>query len=277
MLEPAAIAPVARRSSASATSSLRNDLQYERFHTPRPRPTWRAARPAARGPRRSRSTSAGRRATRRHASTRWSTSSRSATPPGAPDPPPGRRVPGAGRAADRAHRDRPTRPVLVAGDGEGLVDAAAVGLLDGRRAGPLLGVVRRRPDRGSTAQLGRGRRPRAHRHATAAGRGGGAPCARTRLHRAGRREAAASTTRPTTGSTCSPTRPTTPSTVAEQRRRAPRPGDRVRQPGHLHARGPCRARPRRRPLHRVAGRRLRRPARSSGSRSTSHTPVTTDT
>ena len=80
-------------------------------------------------------------------------------------------------------------PLVVAGDGEGLVDAANVGLLDGNAVVVLLGVVREGPVR--TARRDRLRR-RARRHRLE-------PQARSpvehgarqhRLHRAGGREAA---------------------------------------------------------------------------------------
>ena len=124
IFEPESLAPLARLMSAGDVL-LRSDLQYERFRTPRPRPTWAAFNPAP----------AGLGPPTTFGPPVPSTTVRPlldeitlATPPGAPDPPavaifP---VPGA-RPIVRA--EPVGRPLVVAGSGDGLVDAAAAGIL----------------------------------------------------------------------------------------------------------------------------------------------------
>jgi len=133
VFEPSALAPIARLISAGDVV-LRSDLQYERFRTPRPRSTWEAlsspppaglSSPTAYGP------------TVPETPVIPLTDEISlATPPSAPDPPavavydvPG--TPGI------VHTEPAAEPLLVAGDGQGLVDSAAAGILDDR-GGPIL-------------------------------------------------------------------------------------------------------------------------------------------
>ncbi len=127
VFEPSSLAPFARLISAG-TLSIRNDLQFERYQTPRPRPFWQevlAARglaaPVAYGP-----------ATPNTPVARLPLLDETAlaTPPGTPDPPTvaGIGVPG---SPPIVHAESTARPLVMAGDGDGVVDAAAAGLLDG--------------------------------------------------------------------------------------------------------------------------------------------------
>jgi arabinofuranan 3-O-arabinosyltransferase len=125
-LEPATVAVLARMLGAD-TVLVRSDLEYERYETPRPRLLWRwltdppapgLGSPEAFGP---------------------DTPNRSALPPDAID---------ATLAADTdpprvalfpvddpqqiVRAESAARPVVLAGSGDGIVDAAAAGLLDGR-------------------------------------------------------------------------------------------------------------------------------------------------
>ena len=122
---------------ASATCVARNDIQYERYDLVRPTELARvlAQVPGLGTPKSVRP------------------SRRSSPSPGHDDEislaaPAERRAGRAGRRlsgrepdADRARRSRPSTRLMVSGDGEGLVDAADVGLLDGAGVDPLLGVV----------------------------------------------------------------------------------------------------------------------------------------
>ena len=138
-----AIAAVARRMAAGDVV-LRSDLQYERFLTPRPRQTWALFDPPPPGlgapvtfgePRPNR------------AIPRLPLLDELdlVTPAGRPDPPPVAVFPvtGARPIVDSAPGNR---PVLLAGDGEGLVQAAAVGVLDGARVVVYSGALAGRPD-----------------------------------------------------------------------------------------------------------------------------------
>ena len=132
VFEPAALAPFARLISAG-TLNVRSDLQYEKYRTPRPKVLWQqllAAAgldpPVAYGPVQP-NTAIARLPVLDELAL--------ATPPGTPDPPTvaAFAVPGAPpivRAEPVSH------PVVVAGDGDGLVEAGAAGLLDG--AGTVL-------------------------------------------------------------------------------------------------------------------------------------------
>lgn len=129
VFEPDALAPLARLMGVGDVV-LRSDLQYERYQTPRPRPTWQQfdptpsglADPVTFGP---------------------PVPSRPvipdldeitlATPPSVPAPP-AVAVYGVRDAIPIVRTEASTRPVIVSGDGEGLVDLAAAGLLDGRSA-----------------------------------------------------------------------------------------------------------------------------------------------
>lgn len=128
--EPSSLAPVARMFDAG-TISLRSDLQFERFGTPRPRLLWSALTdplapgllpPTPFGPA-ERNTPSGRIPSLDELELR--------TPPTAADPPPVALF----DVEDQlpiVHTASSTNPVVLAGDGDGIVDAAAAGLLDGR-------------------------------------------------------------------------------------------------------------------------------------------------
>lgn len=127
--EPASFAPVSRLLSAGDVL-LRSDLQYERYRTPRPRTLWAAFQPTpppglgtpqAFGPAVP---------NRAPASLPLIDEIELATPPNAPWPPPVAVFPV--KDAQKIIRTANTgTPVLVAGDGEGLVDAAAAGVING--------------------------------------------------------------------------------------------------------------------------------------------------
>ena len=125
VLEPAAIAPVARLMSVGDVV-LRSDLQFERFNTPRPRPTWRLLNPPPAGL----GAPVGFGRPVRNTPKQYPMVDELALsePPGEPDPPPVSAFPvqGTRPIVRTAAADR---PVLMAGDGEGVVDAAAIGLL----------------------------------------------------------------------------------------------------------------------------------------------------
>jgi arabinofuranan 3-O-arabinosyltransferase len=124
--EPAALAPFARLISA-ATVVLRNDLQYERYRTPRPRILWDQVRsapgigePSSAGPT-DRNTPIPRLPLRDETELN--------APPNLPDPPAVGWFPVAG--APSIVRAVPAeRPVLLVGDADGLVNVAAAGMLD---------------------------------------------------------------------------------------------------------------------------------------------------
>jgi arabinofuranan 3-O-arabinosyltransferase len=129
VLDPAAIAPVARLYAAGDVV-VRNDLEYERYRTPRPRVLAQAfvpkppglGRPVDFGP-----------AARNQASSKQPMVDpvELGTPIGAPDPPEVRVYPV--RRPATIVRTAPTvNPVVLGGDGEGVVDAASAGVIDGR-------------------------------------------------------------------------------------------------------------------------------------------------
>src|SRR5262249_54964703 len=128
--EPDALAAFARLANIG-TVSLRSDLQYERFDTPRPRLLWQQLvaplpkgldSPRGFGPR-----------TPNRAEPPVSAidSTELAIPVDAANPPPVALF-DVKDAIPIVHSAPTTQPVLLAGDGEGIVDAAAAGLLDGR-------------------------------------------------------------------------------------------------------------------------------------------------
>ena len=254
---------------------LRVDLQYERYNTPRPRPT--VAAPAA--TRRASATPVGvRRRRPQRARRRPPAASTSSTLAIAR----GRARPAAGRGRSRSRTPCPScgaeparRPVLVAGDGDGLVDAAAAGLLDGAELGPATRAALADDAAGSSAAARRRRRPRAHRHQPAPGRRWSTVRENAGYTEQAGERAARRRPRPTTGCRCSPTPATTPSPWPSSAACVAVDGHRVRQPDHLHARGPARQRRRRRPRHRLAGGRL---LATEGERlgSTLDEPITTD-
>lgn len=128
-LEPAALAPIARLLGAGDVV-VRSDLEYERFETRNPRALWSLLTdgvvpgledPQTYGPRRRNVPAPG---FAEYDEVELRQSGSDEPPPvatfGVEDP-----VPIVRTAPD-------DRPVLVAGDGDGLVDAAAAGLIDGR-------------------------------------------------------------------------------------------------------------------------------------------------
>ncbi len=127
VLDPRALAPVARLMGVGDIN-VRSDLTYERYNTPRPRRLWDLLRHA---PGVGEPTGFG--GTARNVPRRnlpLNDEQELETPPSLPDPPRVAALPVQG--AERILRVAPVRrPVIVDGDGEGLVDTAAAGLIDG--------------------------------------------------------------------------------------------------------------------------------------------------
>lgn len=128
-LDATALAPIARLLDAG-TLLVRSDLEYERYDTPRPRPLWSwltdplapgLAKPTAYGPRKP---------NRATASLPMLDELELRTPHGAIWPPAVALFQVRG-AAPIVHTSPSAEPVVLDGDGEGIVDAAAAGLLDG--------------------------------------------------------------------------------------------------------------------------------------------------
>ncbi len=109
-----------------------------------------------------------------------------------------------GRTADDPSRADARQPVIVAGDGEGLLSLASAGLLDGSELLQYSAIVRRRhvgthpPDRSR-------RRARGHRHDRRQGASVERPARQPRLHRSRPASNRCAKTSPTTVSTSSPT------------------------------------------------------------------------
>jgi arabinofuranan 3-O-arabinosyltransferase len=130
ILDPGALAVIARLLSAGDVV-VRSDLQYERFNTPRPRNLYAEVAgepglgaPAVFGP------------PNPHvpvASSPLDDELFLQTPPSLPDPPPVAAFPVSDARTILRAIDAGV-PVVVAGDGEGLVDAAGAGLIDGTEA-----------------------------------------------------------------------------------------------------------------------------------------------
>jgi hypothetical protein len=135
IFEPQELAPIARLLDAG-TIDLRSDLQYERFLTPRPATTWAQFAPPP----------SGLTALKTFggpvplATTQVPLVDEVAleTPPNAADPP-AVAVFGVNGTAPIVHAQPSSTPTIVAGSGEGLVDMAAGGILDGAASqGPVL-------------------------------------------------------------------------------------------------------------------------------------------
>ena len=149
--EPTSLAPVARL-FAAGTVSLRSDLQYERFGTPRPRALWDQLTdplpPGVEPPR------------------TFGPAARNAPPPelasvddlglrspaSVADPPPVALFDVEG-APPIVHTASPSNPVVLGGDADGIVEATAAGLVDGRSLLFELGSL---DDAGLDAALGSG-------------------------------------------------------------------------------------------------------------------------
>ena len=135
--EPTSLAPLAKLLSVGDVV-LRSDLQFERFRTPRPRPTWQLFQqaigngiqaPTAFGP-----------AVPTAPEVDLTDEITLATRPTDPDPP-AVAVFGVEGTPAIVRAEPAGRPLLVAGDAEGLVDLASAGILDRRLAstsGPVL-------------------------------------------------------------------------------------------------------------------------------------------
>jgi len=129
VLDPAAIAPVARLFAAGDVV-VRNDLEYERYRTPRPRVLAQTFVPTPPG--------LGRPVDFGPAAPNQASSKQPMVDPvelgipiGVPNPPEVRVYPV--RRPATIVRTAPTaNPVVLSGDGEGVVDAASAGVIDGR-------------------------------------------------------------------------------------------------------------------------------------------------
>ena len=130
-LEVAALAPVARLLNVG-TVVLRSDLAFERFDTPRPRTLWEMltrprpsglAPPRAFGPRRPNLASA---------AVPMLDEQELATRSDSEPPPPVALFP-VTDSASIVHTAPGRQPVVLAGDAEGIVDAASAGLIDGNQ------------------------------------------------------------------------------------------------------------------------------------------------
>ncbi len=123
---PSSLAPTAALMSAGDVL-LRSDLQFERYNTPRPQPLWSQLSPAPAGL--STPASFGAPGPSIPAEFPMQDETTLATPPGTPYPPP--------VAVFKVANPRPivradpaSRPLLVDGDGQGIVYAADTGILD---------------------------------------------------------------------------------------------------------------------------------------------------
>jgi hypothetical protein len=129
--EPSSLAPYARLTSVG-TVVLRSDLEYERFNTPRPRALWaQLTQPLAPGlaaPRAFGSTKPNRPTKRLP----MIDNVELRIPTNAANPPAVAAFDVNG-AVPIVHTAPSEQPVLMAGDGDGIVDAAAAGLLDGNQ------------------------------------------------------------------------------------------------------------------------------------------------
>ncbi|HZQ58079.1 MAG TPA: alpha-(1-_3)-arabinofuranosyltransferase family protein [Acidimicrobiales bacterium] len=135
VFEPQELAPIARLLGAG-TVDLRSDLQYERFLTPRPVPTWSQFSPPPPGL--STPKTFGGAVPLNTTQVPLVDEIALETPAGAVGPP-AVAVFGVDGTPAIVHAQPTSAPTVVAGDGEGLVDMAAAGLLDGGAGnGPVL-------------------------------------------------------------------------------------------------------------------------------------------
>ncbi len=125
--DAAALAPIARF-MAAGDISVRSDLSYERYNTPRPRPLWELLRTAP-GIAKAIGFGPGHRNVPR-ADLPLLDEQELQIPPSLPEPPEVGILPVEG--AEKIVRTAATNePVILAGSGDGIVDAAAAGLLSG--------------------------------------------------------------------------------------------------------------------------------------------------
>ncbi len=135
VFEPQELAPIARLMSAGDVD-LRSDLQYERFLTPRPTTAWAAFSPPPPGL--SAPTTFGPKVSLTQTVVPLVDEITLETPPTAAAPP-AVAVFGVSGATPIVHTQPAAHPTIVAGSGDGLVDLAAAGVIDGsQQQGPLL-------------------------------------------------------------------------------------------------------------------------------------------
>jgi arabinofuranan 3-O-arabinosyltransferase len=126
-LEPSAIAPLARR-LAVGDLVLRSDLQWERYHTPRPEETWALFDPPPAGL--GQPVAFGPEISDLPAVVPYEDEQELALSPTAAKPP-AVAVYGVDDPEPLVRTEPASDPIIMAGDGEGMVDAAAAGLLSG--------------------------------------------------------------------------------------------------------------------------------------------------
>lgn len=138
VLEPGVLAPLARRMSVGDLV-LRSDLQWERYRTPRPVETWPVFDPAPAG-------------LRRVATFGPPVGDVSVVPfvdeqalaqAPSPDRPPAVAVFSVTGAEPIVRAEPVSAPIVLAGDGEGMVDASAAGLLEGNNTVLYAGTLDR--------------------------------------------------------------------------------------------------------------------------------------
>jgi arabinofuranan 3-O-arabinosyltransferase len=144
VLEPAAIAPIARLFAAGDVV-VRNDLQYERYRTPRPKLLQRLLAPTPKGLRRPATFGPG--APNRAGADQPMIDPEELSIPAGTVEPPEIQVYPVERAESIVRTARSTNPVLLAGDGEGIVDAASAGVIDGRALVIESGTYAKQPRR----------------------------------------------------------------------------------------------------------------------------------
>ncbi|CAN5841513.1 alpha-(1-_3)-arabinofuranosyltransferase [soil metagenome] len=142
VFDPAALAPVARLMAAGDVL-VRSDLQYERYRTPRPRVLWDTVlaapgltEPVSCGPAEP---------NRPDPSAPLQDELALNTDPELPDPPPVA-ILGVEGAEPVVRTKAAGVPIVVAGDGEGIVELAAAGLIDGEELLLYSGSFADRPD-----------------------------------------------------------------------------------------------------------------------------------
>lgn len=143
IFDPRAIAPIARLMGVGDVV-LRSDLEYERYRTPRPRQTWAMFLPSPPGlgaP----TTFGAPRPNRSIERLPLQDVLELTTPPDAPHPPPVAVFP-VEDATSVVGAKRVQRPLIVSGDGEGLVHAAARGLLGKDDLVLYAGALANRPE-----------------------------------------------------------------------------------------------------------------------------------